>query len=122
MELNIKEPRNIEELRKAIENMDSLPEDISIRIENNILTIDGNWLLRERDGKFENINVLLGQDKDNTQNFRSELRKQIEGFKGRWDVDTKKILYAKLDNSDLPGEKPCLTLSYFYLFSARAFL
>lgn len=112
MELNIKEPRDLEELRKATQNMDSIPEDISIRIENNILTIDGKWLLRERDGKFENINVLLGQDKDNTQNFRSELRKQIEGFKGRWDVDTKKLLYARLDKPNLSGDKPCLTLSY----------
>ena len=57
MELNIKEPRDIEELRKAIKNMDSIPEDFVIRIENNIFSIDGKWLLREKDGKFENINV-----------------------------------------------------------------
>lgn len=75
MELNIKEPRDIEELRKATQNMDSIPEDISIRIENNILTIDGKWLLREKDGKFENITVQLEENKENTQNFRSELRK-----------------------------------------------
>ena len=112
MELNIKEPRDIEELRKAIENIDSIPEDFLIRIENNIFSIDGNWLLREKDGKFENINVVLGEDKGNKQSFRSELRKRIEGFKGKGDVDTKKLLYARLDNSDLPGEKPCLTLSY----------
>ena len=112
MELNIKEPRDIEELRKATQNMDSIPEDISIRIENNILTIDGKWLLREKDGKSENITVQLGENKENTQNFRSELRKQIEGFKGRWDVDTKKLLYARLDKPNIPGEKPCLTLSY----------
>ena len=71
-----------------------------------------HYILREKDGKFENINVLLGEDKGNKQSFRSELRKQIERFKGKWDVDTKKLLYARLDNSDLPGEKPCLTLSY----------
>ena len=112
MELNIKEPRDIEELRKVIKNMDSIPEDFVIRIENNIFSIDGKWLLREKDGKFENINVLLGEDKGNKQSFRSELRKQIERFKGKWDVDIKKLLYARLDNSDLPGEKPCLTLSY----------
>ena len=112
MEFNIKEPRDIEGLRKAIKNIDLVPEDISIRIENNILTIDGNWLLREKDGKLENINVLLGEDSDHTQNFRSELRKEIEGFKGRWDVDIKKLLYTRLDNPNLPEDKPCLTLSY----------
>ena len=112
MEFNIKEPRDIEGLRKAIKNIDLVPEDISIRIENNILTIDGNWLLREKDGKLENINVLLVEDSDHTQNFRSELRKEIEGFKGRWDVDIKKLLYTRLDNPNLPEDKPCLTLSY----------
>ena len=112
MELNIKEPKDRAQLRRITKDIVSLPDDISIRVENNIFTIDGNWLLREKDGKFENINVLLGEDRDNTQNFRSELRKEIEGFKGRWDVDIKKLLYARLDNPKSLQDKPCLTLSY----------
>ena len=112
MELNIKEPKDRAQLRRITKDIVSLPDDISIRVENNIFTIDGNWLLREKDGKFENINVLLEEDSDHTQNFRSELRKEIEGFKGRWDVDIKKLLYARLDNPNLPEDKLCLTLSY----------
>lgn len=112
MELNIKEPKDRAQLRKITKDIVALPDDISIRVENNIFTIDGNWLLREKDGKFENINVLLGEDSNHTQIFRSELRKEIEGFKGRWDVDIKKLLYARLDKPNLPEDKPCLTLSY----------
>ena len=112
MELNIKEPKDRAQLRRITKDIVSLPDDISIRVENNIFSIDGKWLLREKDGKFENINVLLGEDRDNTQNFRSELRKEIEGFKGRWDVDIKKLLYTRLDKPNLPEDKPCLTLSY----------
>ena len=112
MELNIKEPKDRAQLRKITKDIVALPDDISIRVENNIFTIDGNWLLREKDGKFENINVLLGEDSNHTQIFRSELRKEIEGLKGRWDVDIKKLLYARLDKPNLPEDKPCLTLSY----------
>lgn len=112
MELNIIEPKDRAQLRKITKDIVALPDDISIRVENNIFTIDGNWLLREKDGKFENINVLLGEDSNHTQIFRSELRKEIEGFKGRWDVDIKKLLYARLDKPNLPEDKPCLTLSY----------
>ena len=112
MEFNIKEPRDIGQLRKIIKDMDSVPDDISIRVENNIFTIDGNWLLRKKDGKLENINVLLGEDEGDTQNFRSKLRKEIEGLKGSINVDIKKLLYTRLDTPNLPEGKPCLTLSY----------
>lgn len=115
MELNIREPENIEELRKMIKDIDSIPEDFSIRIENNIFSIDGNWLLQKNEDDLENINVLLKEDEEDdndTKNFRSEVRKTTEDFEGRMDVDIKKFLYARLDTSDLPGEKPCLTLSY----------
>ena len=115
MELSIKEPRDIKELRKAIQNMDLIPEDFIIRIENNIFSIDGNWLLQRaketKDGSLENINAILESNGDK-KNFRSEVRKTTENFEGRWNIDIKKLLYARLDKSDLPGEKPCLTLSY----------
>ena len=112
MELYIKEPEDMEELRKLMKAMNLGAEDISIRIENNIFTIDGNWLLRKKDENLENINVLL-EDNQDTQNFRSALRKETESSERRWDVDIKKLLYTRLDKSNLPEEKPCLTLSYF---------
>ncbi len=108
MELNMKEPRDKEELHQMIH---SVPEDVSIIIENNILSIDGKWLLRKKGEKLENINHILEQN-HKSQNFRSELRKQIESFAGRWDVDIKRLLYAKLDEPKSTEKKPCLTLSY----------
>ena len=36
----------------------------------------------------------------------------IEGFKGRWDVDTKKLLYARLDIPKSAQEDYYLVLSY----------
>ena len=43
MELNIKEPENIEKLKKMIKDNNLTLDEFSIRIENNIFSIDGNW-------------------------------------------------------------------------------
>ena len=118
MELYIKEPEDIEVLRKLMKDMNLGSDDISIRIENNIFTIDGNWLLRKKDGSLENINRLLEENND-TQNFRSALRKETEESENRWDVDIKKLLYARLDKPNSPEEKPCLTLSYFSILETE---
>ena len=120
MELNIKEPRDREQLREITKNMgwclvDS-STDISIRVENNIFSIDGKWLLKttkgNTEGNLENIQVLVDSDEDRT-NFRSEVRKMTENFDGRMDVDIKKLLYTRLDMPNVTKDKPCLTLSYF---------
>lgn len=119
MELNIKEPRDREQLREITKNMgwclvDS-STDISIRVENNIFSIDGKWLLKttkgNTEGNLENIQVLVDSDEDRT-NFRSEVRKMTENFDGRMDVDIKKLLYTRLDMPNVTEDKPCLTLSY----------
>ncbi len=119
MELNIKEPRDREQLREITKNMgwclvDS-STDISIRVENNIFSIDGKWLLKttkgNTEGNLENIQVLVDSDEDRT-NFRSEVRKMTENFDGRMDVDIKKLLYTRLDMPNVTKDKPCLTLSY----------
>ena len=121
MELDIREPINLEELVEILKEkgMKINPSDISIRIENNIFSIDGKWLLRKKDGKLENINVLLKENEaskdtsfNQNGNFRSELRKSTENFEGRMDVDIKKLLYARLDSIDSSERKPCLTLSF----------
>ena len=119
MELNIKEPRDREQLREITKNMgwclvDS-STDISIRVENNIFSIDGKWLLKttkgNTEGNLENIQVLVDSDEDRT-NFRSEVRKMTENFDGRMDVDIKKLLYTRLDMPNVTKDKACLTLSY----------
>ena len=89
MELNIKEPENIEKLKKMIKDNNLALDEFSIRIENNIFSIDGNWLLKSTNGttnrELENINVLL-EDNRGIKSFRSELRKTTESFEGRMDV------------------------------------
>lgn len=115
MELNIKEPENIEKLKKMIKDNNLALDEFSIRIENNIFSIDGNWLLkstnRTTNRELENINVLL-EDNRGIKSFRSELRKTTESFEGRMDIDIKKLLYARIERTNSQKEKPCLTLSY----------
>lgn len=115
MELNIKEPENIEKLKKMIKDNNLALDEFSIRIENNIFSIDGNWLLKSTNGttnrELENINVWL-EDNGGIKSFRSELRKATESFEGRMDIDIKKLLYARIERTNSQKEKPCLTLSY----------
>lgn len=119
MELNIKEPRDKEQLREITKNMGwclfDISTDISIRVENNIFSIDGKWLLKttkgNAEGNLENIQTLVDSNEDRT-NFRSEVRKMTENFDGRMNMDIKKLLYTRLDKPNLPEDKPCLTLSY----------
>ena len=115
MELDIKEPKDIEQLMEITRNMGWVSVDISIRVENNIFSIDGKWLLKATreniGGTLENIQTLVDSNEEKT-NFRSEVRKMTENFDGRMDVDIKKLLYARLDMPNVTKGKPCLTLSY----------
>ena len=115
MELDIKEPKDIEQLMEITRNMGWVSVDISIRVENNIFSIDGKWLLKATreniGGTLENIQTLVDSNEETT-NFRSEVRKMTENFDGRMDVDIKKLLYARLDMPNVTKGKPCLTLSY----------
>lgn len=115
MELDIKEPKDIEQLMEITRNMGWVSVDISIRVENNIFSIDGKWLLKATreniGGTLENIQTLVDSNEETT-NFRSEVRKMTENFDGRMEVDIKKLLYARLDMPNVTTGKPCLTLSY----------
>ena len=115
MELDIKEPKDIEQLMEITRNMGWVSVDISIRVENNIFSIDGKWLLKATreniGGTLENIQTLVDSNEETT-NFRSEVRKMTENFDGRMEVDIKKLLYARLDMPNVTKGKPCLTLSY----------
>ena len=109
MELNIKEPKDMQQLREITKEMEGVPNNISVIIENNIFSVDGKWLLRNTEGSLENIQALV-DDNDETTNFRTEVRKTTENFKGRMDVDIKKLLYARLD---IPNQhKKIITLFY----------
>ncbi len=115
MELNIKEPRDREQLREITNNIGYYLDNIPIRVENNIFSIDGKWLLKTTNGNtegiLENIQTLVDSNANRT-NFRSEVRKMTENFDGRMDVDIKKLLYTRLDMPNVTQDKPCLTLSY----------
>lgn len=111
MELNIKEPKDMQQLREITKEMEGVPNNISVIIENNIFSVDGKWLLRNTEGSLENIQALV-DDNDETTNFRTEVRKTTENFKGRMDIDIKKLLYARLDIPKSAQEDYYLVLSY----------
>ena len=80
MGINIKGPKDIAELQK----MTAIPEGNSVKIENNIFSIDGKWLLkRGQNNKLESISWNTYNDKITIDN------------KGTY------ILYVKvIDNAD----------------------
>lgn len=107
MGLNIKAPKDIAELRK----MTAIPNDSYVKIENNIFSIDGKWLLkRGQNNKLESISSTF-QIQEGNHILEREVRKTIEDYEGKLDVDTKRLLYMKRKNP-ASQEEPWITLSY----------
>ena len=107
MGINIKGPKDIAELQK----MTAIPEGNSVKIENNIFSLDGKWLLkRGQNNKLESISSTF-QIQEGNHILEREVRKTIEDYEGKLDVDTKRLLYMKKENP-VPQEEPCITLSY----------
>ena len=107
MGLNIKGPKDIAGLQK----MTAVPNGSYVRIENNIFSIDGKWLLKKgKDNKLESISSTV-QIQDRNSTLEREVRRTIEDFGEKMDVDTKKLLYMKREYP-ASRKKPCITLSY----------
>lgn len=117
MELKIGEPKDIEALKEIIRSVYGIElEDYDIRIENNIISINGKWLLKHKTEKqLETISTLL-ESRNVNMNLKKEIRKTTQDFKGRMDIDTKKLLYADIKNSKSNGQKPSINLSYISVF------
>lgn len=122
MELSIKEPKDIEELIKMVKMLPNVPNNFNIKLENNIFSIDGKWLLKRQHqnetNKLQTISVWAeriqndGFEKENETSLKSIVRRTVEDFKGSIDVVPKTFLYANISELDSQTENPFVTLSY----------
>ncbi len=119
MELNMEEPRDIKDLKTKLEKIPNMPKDFEVIVKNNILSLDGKWLLKRSktsEQLLETIQCNLNQNESQNPlkgyipTFRSEVRKTIEDMKESIDVDTKKLLCIHIE--DMGEEKPQIILSY----------
>ena len=61
----------MQQLREITKEMEGIPNNISVIIENNIFSVDGKWLLRNTEGSLENIQALVD---DNEKQLILELK------------------------------------------------
>ena len=132
MELSIIEPTDAEDLKAKLKRMSEdlkekfkkmsketqkseemqIAEDFDIVVENNILTLDGKWLLRRQDDKhLSNIQQYIGNldDTEKMKGFRIEESNVVKEHTGKKAVQSA-FLYARLEI--VKGERPRVILSY----------
>ena len=135
MELSIIEPTDAEDLKAKLKSMSEdlkakfkkmseetqeseemqIAEDFDIVVENNILTLDGKWLLRRQDDKhLSNIQQYIGNldDTEKMKGFRIEESNVVKEHTGKKAVQSA-FLYARLEI--VKGERPRVILSYIDL-------
>ena len=135
MELSIIEPTDAEDLKAKLKRMSEdlkekfkkmsketqkseemqIAEDFDIVVENNILTLDGKWLLRRQDDKhLSNIQQYIGNldDTEKMKGFRIEESNVVKEHTGKKAVQSA-FLYARLEI--VKGERPRVILSYIDL-------
>ena len=135
MELSIIEPTDAEDLKAKLKSMSEdlkakfkkmseetqeseemqIAEDFDIVVENNILTLDGKWLLkRQDDNHLNNIQQYIGNldDAEKMKEFRVEESNVVKEHTGK-NAGKSAFLYARLEIAK--GEKPRVILSYIDL-------
>ena len=135
MELSIIEPTDAEDLKANLKRMSEdlkekfkkmsketqkseemqIAEDFDIVVENNILTLDGKWLLRRQDDKhLSNIQKYIGNldDTEKMKGFRIEESNVVKEHTGK-KAGQSAFLYARLEI--VKGERPRVILSYIDL-------
>ena len=120
MELEIKEPKNMDELREFIKDNQEIPEKFYVAVESSIFDKDKKWILMRRgpgckDGRFKLEGIGGGIEATDTT-FRDGLRREISEEAGDEAViNVKKFLYARTEKVfDLHAnvEKVWIILSY----------
>lgn len=116
MELSIREPKDIQELRKMIGRKASIPNDFDIMVEGNIFSVDGKWLLKNKKAANQNLEKELenihGVIEPKDKKFVDGMERIIlKDFPDGIHVTIKKFLYARLEESKT-GTKPRIILSY----------
>ena len=116
MELNITEPIDAEDLKGKFKKMSEqmpIAEDFDIVLENNILTLDGKWLLKRQDAEhLSAIQQYIGKsvDTDKMKGFRIEESNVVKEHTGKEKVVQSAFLYGRLET--VKGERPRVILSY----------
>ena len=116
MELNMKEPANIRDLKEKLKKISKdMPKNFDVVVESNLLTIDGKWMLKRQQNSeqlLETIQRIIEEEEMNglSSSFRNEERKTIKDYSGNIDVNTKAFLYAHLENEE--QTIPKIILSY----------
>ena len=130
MELNIIEPTDAEDLKAKLKKISEglkeklkkmseetqTVEDFDIVVENNILTLDGKWLLkRQEDKHLSNIQQYIGNldDAEKMKGFRIEESNVVKEHTGKENAGKSAFLYARLET--VKGERPRIILSYIDL-------
>ena len=104
-----------EKLKKMSEEKQTI-EDFDIVVENNILTLDGKWLLKRQDDKhLSNIQQYIGNldDAEKMKEFRIEESNVVKEHTGKENAGKSAFLYARLEI--VKGERPRVILSYIDL-------
>lgn len=116
MELNIIEPTDAKDLKGKLRKISKempIAEDFDIVLENNILTLDGKWLLKTQDAKhLSTIQQYIGKsdDTEKMKEFRIEESNVVKEHTGKEKTVQSAFLYGRLET--VKGERPRIILSY----------
>lgn len=117
MELSIKEPKDIKELKKMVEETTSIAKDFYVIVEGNIFSVDGKWLLKSRkmncqDSLQTKLESVYGKIEEKDKKLIDGIERIIlENVPGGVHVNIQKFLYAKLE-APVSCPKDCILLSY----------
>ena len=102
MELIIKEPKDLKELKLLLQDYENIPNNFSVAVEINIFDKEKNWVFMRRgpgckDGRFKLEGIGGSVEKYDT-NFISALTREIKEEVGEFaKIKIKKFLYARTE-------------------------
>ncbi len=102
MELKIKEPKDMKDLKEMLKDNDSIPEKFYVAVEANIFSKDKKWILMRRgpgckDGRLK-LEGIGGGIEENDKNFIEGLKREISEEAGTdAKIDIRKFLFARTE-------------------------
>lgn len=120
MELKIKEPKNLEELKEWIKDKQDIPEIFYVAVESSIFDKDNKWILMRRghgckDGRLK-LEGIGGEIESSDKTFIEGLKREISEEAGdEAQINIRKFLYARTEKVfDLHAniDKVWIILSY----------
>lgn len=102
MELNIKEPKDMKELKMLVRNNKDIPEIFYVAVESNLFSKDKKWIFMRRgsgckDGRFK-LEGIGGGVEDEDHSFIEALKREISEEAGTdANISIKKFLFARTE-------------------------